>query len=121
MHLSTAALCESVAKERNKSLTNTVLFSSNFYFCLFIELQFIHAANEIIFTYAGASDTNHVCGLKEVTFSQAESIACDLAAFSKHAKRKTITVDDVLLTVRKSKPLVCFSLAFPPVLYHCLE
>ena len=33
-------------------------------------------------------------------------IAVDLEAFAKHAKRRTVTVDDVLLTVRRSDALV---------------
>merc|ERR1711868_23442 len=43
--------------------------------------------------------------LSETTYKYSQTLARDLALFAKHANRKTINVDDVLLAVRKSSSL----------------
>ena len=44
--------------------------------------------------------------LSELTWTYAETLGSDLALFAKHAKRSGVTVDDVILAVRKSPTLV---------------
>ncbi|KAF9414437.1 hypothetical protein BGZ94_000394 [Podila epigama] len=46
-----------------------------------------------------------VASLTEVVFAQAESLGKDLEAFSRHAKRTTVSVDDVKLTARRNMTL----------------
>merc|ERR1711862_834114 len=43
--------------------------------------------------------------LSETTYKYSQTLARDLALFAKHANRKTINADDVLLAVRKSSTL----------------
>ncbi|KAI9094840.1 kinetochore component CENP-S-domain-containing protein [Phlyctochytrium arcticum] len=43
--------------------------------------------------------------LSEIVHSQAESLALDVEAFSKHARRTTINSDDLLLCARKNASL----------------
>ncbi|XP_060775393.1 centromere protein S [Neoarius graeffei] len=46
-----------------------------------------------------------VAAIAEATFRQCEIFAEDLEAFARHAKRHTITVDDVKLLARRSAAL----------------
>ncbi|KAK3574806.1 hypothetical protein QTP86_018389 [Hemibagrus guttatus] len=46
-----------------------------------------------------------VAAIAETTFRQCEIFAKDLEAFARHAKRHTITVDDVKLLARRSAAL----------------
>ncbi|XP_027002794.2 centromere protein S [Tachysurus fulvidraco] len=46
-----------------------------------------------------------VAAIAETTFRQCEIFAKDLEAFARHAKRQTITVDDVKLLARRSTAL----------------
>ncbi|MCJ1360120.1 MAG: hypothetical protein MMC33_010123 [Icmadophila ericetorum] len=43
--------------------------------------------------------------LTELVWTQIENVALDLEAFAKHAGRKTITVDDVMLLTRRNEGL----------------
>ncbi|XP_036427050.1 centromere protein S [Colossoma macropomum] len=46
-----------------------------------------------------------IAALAEITFRQCDIFATDLEAFAKHAKRQTVTVDDVKLLARRSTAL----------------
>ncbi|MCJ8729419.1 hypothetical protein PDJAM_G00106150 [Pangasius djambal] len=46
-----------------------------------------------------------VAAITETTFRQCEIFAKDLEAFARHAKRHTVTVDDVKLLARRSTAL----------------
>ncbi|XP_063291757.1 centromere protein S [Pelobates fuscus] len=46
-----------------------------------------------------------VAAISEITFRQFETFAKDLELFARHAKRTTITMDDVKLLARRSRPL----------------
>ncbi|XP_028663653.1 centromere protein S isoform X1 [Erpetoichthys calabaricus] len=49
-----------------------------------------------------------IAAIAETAFKQCEIFAEDLELFSRHAKRSTVNVDDVKITVRRSKPLCDF-------------
>ncbi|KAI4902102.1 hypothetical protein NFI96_013179 [Prochilodus magdalenae] len=46
-----------------------------------------------------------VAAIAEITFRQCDIFAKDLEAFARHAKRQTVTVDDVKLIARRSTAL----------------
>ncbi|KAL7891643.1 hypothetical protein AOLI_G00011190 [Acnodon oligacanthus] len=46
-----------------------------------------------------------IAALAEITFRQCDIFATDLEAFARHAKRQTVTVDDVKLLARRSTAL----------------
>ncbi|KAI7864201.1 kinetochore component CENP-S-domain-containing protein [Spinellus fusiger] len=46
-----------------------------------------------------------VATLADVVYKQAETMAMDLESFSKHAKRSTVSMDDVLLCARRNNEL----------------
>nr|7DA0_B Chain B, Centromere protein S [Gallus gallus]7DA1_A Chain A, Centromere protein S [Gallus gallus]7DA1_B Chain B, Centromere protein S [Gallus gallus]7DA2_A Chain A, Centromere protein S [Gallus gallus]7DA2_C Chain C, Centromere protein S [Gallus gallus] len=47
-----------------------------------------------------------VAAISEITFRQAENFARDLEMFARHAKRSTITSEDVKLLARRSNSLL---------------
>ncbi|XP_030319767.1 centromere protein S [Calypte anna] len=47
-----------------------------------------------------------IAALSEITFRQCESFAKDLEMFARHAKRSTVTTDDVKLLARRSNSLL---------------
>uniref|UniRef100_A0AAR2KE81 Centromere protein S n=1 Tax=Pygocentrus nattereri TaxID=42514 RepID=A0AAR2KE81_PYGNA len=47
-----------------------------------------------------------IAALAEITFRQCDIFATDLEAFARHAKRQTVTADDVKLLARRSAALV---------------
>ncbi|XP_010084041.1 PREDICTED: centromere protein S, partial [Pterocles gutturalis] len=47
-----------------------------------------------------------VAAIAEITFRQCESFAKDLEMFARHAKRSTITTEDVKLLARRSSSLL---------------
>lgn len=47
-----------------------------------------------------------IAAISEVTFRQCENFAKDLEMFARHAKRSTITTDDVKLLLRRSNSLL---------------
>ncbi|XP_077976256.1 centromere protein S-like [Styela clava] len=55
--------------------------------------------DEIVFT------KQTIATIAEITYRQSQIIANDLECFAQHAKRKRITVDDVLLCARRSPSL----------------
>ncbi|KAL6458318.1 hypothetical protein MHYP_G00335480 [Metynnis hypsauchen] len=46
-----------------------------------------------------------IAALAEITFRQCDIFATDLEAFARHAKRQTVTADDVKLLARRSAAL----------------
>ncbi|XP_066522577.1 centromere protein S [Hoplias malabaricus] len=46
-----------------------------------------------------------VAAIAEITFRQCDIFAKDLEAFARHAKRQTVTMDDVKLLARRSSAL----------------
>ncbi|KFP26432.1 Centromere protein S, partial [Colius striatus] len=47
-----------------------------------------------------------IAAVSEITFRQCETFAKDLEMFARHAKRSTITTDDVKLLARRSNSLL---------------
>ncbi|NXU73840.1 CENPS protein, partial [Oreotrochilus melanogaster] len=47
-----------------------------------------------------------IAALSEITFRQCENFAKDLEMFARHAKRSTVTTDDVKLLARRSNSLL---------------
>ncbi|XP_062449669.1 centromere protein S [Rhea pennata] len=47
-----------------------------------------------------------VAAISEITFRQCENFAKDLEMFARHAKRSTVTVEDVKLLARRSNSLL---------------
>ncbi|NWI31596.1 CENPS protein, partial [Sula dactylatra] len=49
-----------------------------------------------------------IAAISEITFRQCENFAKDLEMFARHAKRSTVTIEDVKLLARRSNSLVRF-------------
>ncbi|NWS53766.1 CENPS protein, partial [Chunga burmeisteri] len=47
-----------------------------------------------------------IAAISEITFRQCENFAKDLEMFASHAKRRTVTVEDVKLLARRSNSLL---------------
>ncbi|XP_057641176.1 centromere protein S [Chionomys nivalis] len=65
-----------------------------------------HLCNEVALDKQVQFNKQTVAAIAEVTFRQCENFAKDLEMFARHAKRSTVTTEDVKLLARRSNSLL---------------